>query len=312
MAIQETPINIKTYYKIMRDRSSKELVEAREDKNELEIKNRKLHDKLEENAYVYIQMFGITLKDYPEFVENKYIDGTLYKNAKGLFMNRQGDYKIVADLYDIFTYGNTQNNIHELELKIKHLEKLVNLTLKEYTEILRVYYTEVHKKLILEGKGYAFTGRLGWTCVNRVILVRPKKHIDYAATRRREQELKAQGKRIYNKEEAEWCKNNGIEYVAEDKRVFQDNEYCYEIPLIDNHIKGDLKLTIADYRHTKLRGKTNEQLIEECDNDVNKIVNLPVDVKTKLTLCDKVDKILYTKFIRNETQKPFNIRKANS
>ena len=42
----------------------------------------------------------------------------------------------------------------------------------------------------------------------------------------------AAGKKIYNKEEADWCARNGIEYKAEDKRVFRKDEYCYEIPLI--------------------------------------------------------------------------------
>ena len=48
-----------------------------------------------------------------------------------------------------------------------------------------------------------------------------------------------------------------------------------------------------------------------CNGDINKICELPLDLKTKVTLCDKADKILYTKFIRNENQKPITFVKTN-
>ena len=48
-----------------------------------------------------------------------------------------------------------------------------------------------------------------------------------------------------------------------------------------------------------------------CNNDINKICNLPIDVRTKLNLCLKVDDTLYTKFIRNENQKPIAAGKAD-
>lgn len=91
------------------------------------------------------------------------------------------------------------------------------------------------------------------------------------------------------------------------------NEYCYEIPLIASKMPNGnkLKLEISDYRHASLRGNTNDQLIELCNNDITKICELPIDLKTKVTLCDKTDKILYTKFIRNEGQQSINTPKAN-
>ena len=48
-----------------------------------------------------------------------------------------------------------------------------------------------------------------------------------------------------------------------------------------------------------------------CNGDTKKICELPLDLKTKVTLCDKADKILYTKFIRNEAQKPITFSKTN-
>lgn len=304
MAIKETPIGYKAYYKLMKERACNRIEELKSEKDGLNDTIKVQHKTLVDNLDIYKSNFNIDLSLYSEFVENKYINGKLYKIAEGLFLNRKNNYEIVSDLYSLYQYVKNQKKVNNLEKEIDKQYKLSKLTLKEYTEILRTFYTEVHKKLILEGKGYSFSGNIGWICVNRVILRRSKPIVDYAATKKREAELKQQGKRIYNKEEADWCKKNGIEYKAEDKRVFRKDEYIYEIPLIFSRLTNGskLKLEITDYRHKSIRGKTNDELIELCNNDINKICELPIDLKTKVTLCDKVDKILYTKFIRNENQ----------
>ena len=115
------------------------------------------------------------------------------------------------------------------------------------------------------------------------------------------------------KEEAEWCKTHGIEYNGQDGRVFLRNEYCYEIPLLDCHIPHGSKIRFvsADYRGNALRGKTNQDLLEEADYNTEYICKLPLDIRTKLNLCIEADKTLYAKFIRNENQKPINASKAS-
>ena len=62
------------------------------------------------------------------------------------------------------------------------------------------------------------------------------------------------------------------------------------------------EFTPQDYRSVELRGKSNKQLIEECNNNLEKICELPIDMKSKLHMCVEVDKMLYTNFIRNEGQ----------
>lgn len=315
IAIKESPTCCMNYYRVMRENSSKKIKEL-SDKKEILIN--KINDRrksVAESYDEYKDSFNVELNKYKEFVENKYIDGSLYKVAKGLFINRKNDYSLVASLFDLYSYATMQKDINGIDKKLEFLNKLHSLTLKEYGDILRTFYTQVHKELILNGYGYAFSGRIGWICVNRVHMgKRGKAVINYRATQKREQELLAQGKRIYNKEEADWCKRNGIEYNAEDKRVFMQNEIVYEIPLINCTCTNAhrLKLTIADFRGIPYRGKTNEDLLELCNNDVNKICELSVDLKTKLLLCNKADKLLYTKFIRNENQTALRYGKVDS
>lgn len=313
MAIKETPTNFRVYYKLFIEDSKQKLEDALKLKEELEESVRIKHTNVSAWKDVYEKEFGIKLDTYFEFENNKYHTGRFYRTAKGLLINKQNDYELVADLFNLYDLADTQKQIYDCGKSIEFYKKCIKITLKEYTEILRIYYTEVHKKLILEGQGYAFSNGIGWICVNRCVFDRRKPMLDYAATKKKEKELIEKGERIYNKEEADWCVRNGIEYNGKDKRVFVCNEYCYQIPLIDCKLpsSNNLKLTIGDYRHKNLRGKTNEDLIKLCNNDTKKICELPIDLKTKVTLCDKADKILYTKFIRNENQKPITFGKTN-
>ena len=313
MSIKETPTNFRVYYKLFIEDNKQKLEDALTLKEDLEDSVRVKYDTISSWKDVYEKEFNIKLDSYSEFTTNKYTTGQFYRAAKGLLINKQNDYELVSDLFNLYDLADTQKQIYDCINSIDFYKKCIKLTLKQYTEILRIYYTEVHKKLILEGQGYAFSNGIGWICVNRCLFNKKHPMLDYAATKKREKELIAKGERIYNKEEAEWCARNGLEYKAEDKRVFVCNEYCYQIPLIECKLPGSdhLKLEIGDYRHRILRGKTNDDLIKLCNNDIKKICELPIDLKTKLTLCDKVDKILYTKFIRNENQKPITFRKVN-
>ncbi len=313
MAIKEVPVNFRVYYKLFIRDNKQKLEDTLKQKEDLEESIRIKHSNVSAWKDVYEKEFGINLDAYIEFQNNKYTTGRFYKVAKGLLINKQNNYELIADLFNLFDLADTQKQIYDCVQRIAFYKKCINLTLKEYTEILRVYYTEVHKKLILEGQGYAFSNGIGWICVNRCVFDRRHPMLDYAATKKKEKELREKGERIYDKEEAEWCARNGIEYDGKDKRVFVCNEYCYQIPLIDCKLPGsnNLKLEIGDYRHRTLRGKSNDDIIKMCNGDTKKICELPLDLKTKVTLCDKADKILYTKFIRNENQKPITFGKTN-
>lgn len=313
MVVKEIPVTLRTYYSNTKAAYTQMKADAVEARNELIAGVKELHFEISNNIDTYKNEFGVNLLDYEEFVENKYSKGVFLKLAKGMFLNRKNNYVLVADLFNLLTLAKKQKQLYDIEKDIELYNKILDLNFKQYTEILRIFYTEVHKHMILKGEGYAFEGTLGWTCINRCHLEKVKPHIDYKATKERKAELLAQGKRIYNKEEAEWCRANGFEYNAEDGRVFQKLEYVYEIPLLDCKLPNGrkYKLVSADYRSREIRGLHNDELIEKCNRDTTKICELPLDLRTKLTLCNEVDKMLYLNFIRNENQKPSNATKTD-
>lgn len=306
VAIKEIPTNFRVYYTCMREAYTKKKDEAVDALKELTKDIKDLYETVVKDYNTNKSEYNVKLDSYKEYVENQYITGTFFRVAKGLCLNKSNNYELVGRYFDVYRLAKLQKDIYNTKDDIALCDKMLNLSLKEYKEVLRYYYTEVEKKMVLDGCGYAFDGALGWIVINRCKLVKPKRHIDYKATKLKRKELAAEGKRIYNKDEADWCKTNGIEYKAEDARVYQNLEYAYEIALLSCHLpKGDsLKFEASDYRGRSVRGLSNKQIGELYNWDKEKICNADLDIRTKLYLCLESDKILYTKFIRNENQKP--------
>lgn len=312
--IKGNPTKYKTYYKLFIGAISKKLEEANK-RLDTEIRYHKaLYDEVKERLSVYEDRCNINLMKYKEFVEDDYKDGKLFRLAKNLFINRKEHYNISADAYNLYKVAKSQKDIADIKNQIDKYIKLVNLSIEEYRKYLVIITNTIHKKMILEGYGYAFSGKLGWICINRCKLTKPKKKIDYAKTKKRKQELIEQGAEIFDSNKAQWCAQRGIEYNGVDYRVYKTEEFVYEVPLIHSNITNanDLKFVVSDYRGNNIRGKTNEELIAECGGDKNKICELPLDIKSKLTLCNSVDKMLYLNFIRNEGQKSIISSQANS
>ena len=190
---------------------------------------------------------------------------------------------------------------------------MLDLSLNQYQEVLQSFYTEVHKKLIIDGVGYVFESPIGWICINRCKIVQGKRRLlDFKATKDNKEKLLAEGKRLWNKDEADYAKVVGADYDGVDYRVFLNKDVCYEMPLINCRLNSGEKYRLTPtFARRHIKGKTNADLIAECNNDINKICELPIDIMLKLKLCLETDNILYLNFIRNEAQQSAHTPKAN-
>jgi hypothetical protein len=158
-----------------------------------------------------------------------------------------------------------------------------------------------------------FEDNIGWLCINRCKVVQGnRKLLDFQATKRNKEKLLAEGKRLWNKTEYEYAKSLGLDYDGVDYRKYVEAEYCYEFALLDTKLKLDDKIRFEPCaRRSHIEGRTDEQVIADCDNDLNKICELQIDVKRKLNLCIKTNDLLYLNFIRNESQQSAHTPKAN-
>lgn len=301
--IKPMPVHIREYYKAMKDAYTQKKDEALREREELISEIEVLQQDIESRHEDYVK-YNINLSKYPEFINNEYVDGHFYRMAKGAYLNKQNDYELTAELHNLLKLAEKQYRIYELKHQIELFNKILSIKTNEYVRYMREYFNVVHKKMIIEGCAYHFGNNIGDVLINRVKYTSKRKAIDYKATKAKKAEILANGGRLYNKEEAEWCEKNGIEYKAEDGRVYLDSEYYYEVFMCNKRFPEarSFEFSPQDYRSVELRGKSNKQLIEECDNDLEKICELPIDMKSKLHMCIEVNKMLYTNFVRNEGQ----------
>ena len=313
MGIKEIPTNFRTYYKTMRDSIKPKYEDAVAKYENLLVELKVNHSDVSSIADRYKEEYKFDLSSYKEFVDNTYIDGEFLRVAKAAFMNKKDNYLAKSDLYRLYKFACQQKEIHDLKHQIDVWEKMLDLTLKEYQNILEAFYTEVHKELIIKGNGYVFENPMGWLCINRCKVVgNQNKLLDYKATKAKKAQLISEGKRLWNKEEEDYARMIGAEYNAEDYRVFKDNEYCYEFSLINCRVlpKERIRFKPTD-SHRCLLGKSEDDVIAQCNNDLNKICNLRLTPRRKLYMCLKADNLLYLNFIRNEGQQSAHTPKAN-
>ena len=220
-----------------------------------------------------------------------------------MYEDKRNDLEHKHLCFRLVTYAVDLRKMSELEQKIKLYEKCIALNYADYRNIIGIFYNKVHDVLILKAHGYRLEGKLGYVCINRVLNTGCK-ICDFVATNKYKKELEAKGIRIWNREEAEFAKANGLEYDAVDPRIYKSDESWYELALCNCnlHRAYGYKLSMIDYRSVKVRQYTNEGLIKLTGGDKEKICHLPVSLKIKLSLCLQVDKLMYTKFVRNEAQ----------
>lgn len=313
MAIKETPTNYRVYFKTMKNSIRPQYNAALDKYEKLLVEEKALHSEVLHNADVYRKSFKIILTDYVEIVKNKYIDGKFHSDAKGLFLNKKQNYTATTPLYKLYKLSREQKELYDLKNNIDLWEKMLDLTLNDYKVILETFYNEVHKKLIIEGLGYVYEQPLGWVCINRCKIVPgARKVLNFQATKRNKERLLAEGKRLWNEQEAEYALKVGIPYDGVDYRVYLNEEAAYEVPIINCRVtKGEKVKLEPAARRAAIQGRTDEQVIADCDNDMNKVCELPIDIKRKLYLCLKINDILYLNFIRNEAQQTAHTAKAN-
>ena len=126
MGIKETPTNIKVYYNSMKDAITLKHKEAVEAFDSLRSLMSVSYEEIKSCIDVYKNNFKVNLNDYPEFVEDRYIDGTFLKVAKGMFINRSNNYQLVSDLFDLYNYAKQQKEKHDLI----HMKRCFKLLLK--------------------------------------------------------------------------------------------------------------------------------------------------------------------------------------
>lgn len=293
---------MKSEYTELRDKLVEEVDKAKEE-------NVNLRKELLSYRNSYKLHYGINLTELEEFNKDAYSSGKLYKIAKGAMLKHADSYEKMYELNTFLKYATNQKDIAEKTAKIEHYNKCLALTSHQYRDLIYAFYNKVQEKLILEGYGYPLEGRVGWLCINRV-KINNKPITDYAATRKKKEELIAKGLRPYDQKEHEWAKQHGLPYDGVRYRVTKTEDYAYEIALVGCKLENrvDCRLYNINYVDKKIKRKSFDELAAEYKDDIEGAARLSMDLAHKLAVCLKIDSNLSNKYKRTDNEIPYKHR----
>lgn len=304
--ISERPKSFRTLYKTTKDRIEKQYEDLYKENELLIAETISSFSHIKEDINDYNNALNLDLNKYEEFKCNGYITGRFLNKLQTIIKETDktdSEYSIYLSI--VYKLAVNQKTIYDNRKLLNKYSKLLLVNFKEFLRYLRIYMNVVHKKMIVDGFGYRIHPKIGNIVIVRVTTTR--KLLDTKATKENKERLIAEGKTPYNKEEAKFCKENGLEYNGIDYRIFKQDTHCYKIVRLAGSFQNTngiyLSFTATDSRPIEYRGKTNEDILEDVNNDVDKLMNSNCDLRTKLNLYLKLKPNEYYKYIRNDSQK---------
>lgn len=305
--------NINSYYNEYKANAESELEKCNKDKREAIKAVNLTRERVKKHLYTYTSKLKIDVENSIEWKTNSYNeDTTNYDKAYNAYMSIKKGSMFQEELIYLLRWYKALERVAKHDRRIDIINNRINMTFTKFKDYVVRYYTQVQIEM-LEGHAYSYSNGIGMVYFNRVKNERGKgfkRLLDHAATRRKKAQLLAEGKKLYNKEEAKECQRLGIPYDGHDYLVYLNDDYFYQLAHSDNRISGSnaYKIERSDYRGKSVRGMTNEQIAANC-SCAEDVYNLDVDVRLKLNILLLVDSTNYIKFIRNEEQSSYNRRK---
>lgn len=300
-------INIKDYYLQFIHDAKINANEYKEQLDQVEEVKENVHKYLSEHKEQLIDTYHIDITTFDlEWNKKQYnVEEDLYKRLIKLF-NITEENKDREILVQAIKYCNVLKREHKLIRLIELCNKRKSISLKEYKSYISKFFIQVHK-CVLNGMGYRFGNGIGTFVINYwkmdPKLNRHNKKLDYAATRKKKEELLALGKKLYDEKEAQWYAARNIPYDGVDYRIYKNDTCFYEITFIKSKIlKNNVEYQRTEYSHKDYRGLTQEELAEKFCKTVEDVYPMRMDIRYKLNVMLHIDPTKYLNFIRNAEQ----------
>lgn len=298
--------NIKDYYEAFITNANRDIEKYTE---ELKL-NKRIKDKTKEDvtkrASFIKSRFGINLNDYKySWILGIYDEHENLTDAvsKKLTEEVVGEAKIA--LLQLLRYSKLLKTCNDNNEQIKLAKERAKVSFKEYKSILRKYYMQAVHKALLEGYAYHFGYGIGDISINfwRYRDKPRSNYVDWAATKKRKQEILDAGLKLYDENEAKIYQLRGIKYDGIPYIVYKNNTEFYNIELCNNsrYGIGSVKFKYANYVPYKFRGKTPEEIAKELET-LDNIAAQDLGIRHKLIVALAQDPTLYLKYIRNVEQ----------
>lgn len=230
----------------------------------------------------------INLDDYNiEFINQVYNPELALENkVMKLLHNNNEETGDRRDIIQLAKWCSILRNEDSTFNRLRICKKKCALSYSEYRQYLFDFYSKVHKAL-LNGDAYRFTHGIGTIYFKRFELSDEHKLVDFAATRKRKQEIIDAGKIPYNKIDAINAEYNGIKYDGVPYTIYRQDKYGYVLRIRNSRFFksfASCQIKPVKYINAKYRNYTYEDLIEKFCRSEDDVSDLQIDVRTKLSI----------------------------
>ena len=230
--------------------------------------------------------YKLNLDDFVIEIANQTYNPELALEKKVLKLLKSNKYEDRQDIIQLAKWCSIIKNEYNTCNELRICKKKAMLTFNDYKQYLFDYYNKVHQ-ILLNGDAYKFSFGIGTIYFKRFKFSEEYKTIDYAATKKRKQELIDAGYIPYKKCDDMTAQSEGKEYNGIPYVVYKNDTYGYKL-VFENSLFGKEKKLYdfkpVKYINAKYRGYTYEQIIKYFCKTEEDIAKLQVDIRTKLSL----------------------------
>lgn len=304
-------VNIRDYYLHFINSANKDVIVYTKELETIKLNKTNTLKFLNENKNKIKEEFGLDITKYDiEYVQQTYNDKlTLHKTTLKIMQNIESDNKTL--LIAVLKYCSilSRENKYNTLIRLANIRK--DMKFRQYQGYIFKYYYKVHE-MLLKGYGYKYKRHLGifhislWNLEGK----NKKRKLDYAATRKKKQELIEAGIKLFDKEEYELYKMKGIPYDGVDYRVYKTATKYYEFGFLLNIFKGHnrFKFEPTVYISNKYKGMTYEEIATKVVQKEDDIYKLQLDIKTKHAVLIRYNPNFYLRFVRNAEFDPHKFK----
>lgn len=245
--------------------------------------------------------YKIDLDDYKiEFVDKQY-NSEKALETKAIYYLRHPNGEDRQLIIQLAKWCSLLRSEVEIQQKLEISRTKLNMNYKEFQKYLFDYYSKVHK-VLLQGDAYKFGKGLGTIFLRTIDMTTgARNRIDFAKTRANKLKLLAEGKKLYNEQEAKQCELENIPYDGVPYIVMRNETKLVVLDITNSKYftsRGRISFAAKSYINLKYRGMSYQEIIDKYCPTEESIADLQADLYTKRSILGIMNPGITQKFKR--------------
>jgi hypothetical protein len=245
--------------------------------------------------------YKIELDNYKiEFVDKQY-NSEKSLETKAIYYLRHPNGEDRQLIIQLAKYCSLLRSEVEIQQKLEVSRIKLNMSYREFQKYLFDYYSKVHK-VLLQGDAYKFGKGIGTIFLRTIDMTTgARNRIDFAKTRANKLKLLAEGKKLYNEQEAKQCELENIPYDGVPYIVLRNETKLVVLDITNSKYftsRGRISFAAKSYINLKYRGMSYQDIIDKYCPTEESIADLQADLYTKRSILGIMNPGITQKFDR--------------